>query len=361
MKKTPLYKYHLGLGAKLADFAGYEMPIQYQGIIDEHMAVRTTCGVFDVSHMGEFIVKGKGAMDFLNAITVNDVSTLNVWQAQYSAMCYEDGGIIDDILIYRYPDYFMLVVNCSNIEKNFDWIIANKPDNVIVANISDKIGLIAVQGPNSREILNQLVDVDLNEMKYYHFSIGNISGSSATISRTGYTGELGYEIYADTNSIAQIWEELFKVTDHEIYPAGLGCRDTLRLEMKYVLYGNDIDKTTNPIEAGLGWITKLKKPSFVGKQALVKFKENSQRKLICIEMIDKGIPRKGYEVFSGSEKVGMITSGTQSPSLGKGIGLAYINTESSKIGSILEIEVRNKKLKCMVVKAPFYTDGTVLH
>ena len=178
MKKTPLHKYHLDLGAKLADFAGYEMPIQYQGIIDEHMAVRSSCGVFDVSHMGEFIVKGKGAIDFLNAITVNDVSSLKVWQAQYSAMCYEDGGIIDDIIIYRYPDYFMLVVNCSNIEKNFDWIIANKPDNVIVANISDKIGLIAVQGPNSREILNQLVDVDLNEMKYYHFSIGNISGSS---------------------------------------------------------------------------------------------------------------------------------------------------------------------------------------
>jgi len=360
MKKTPLHEYHKNLGAKLVDFAGFEMPIQYHSIIDEHLFVRKSCGVFDVSHMGEFIVTGKKAAEFLNRITINDVTSLKIWQAQYSAMCNEDGGIIDDILIYRYPDHYMLVVNCSNIEKNFDWIVAHKPNDIFIANLSEKIGLIAVQGPKSLKILDKLVDIDLNEMKYYHFSIAKIKGSPATISRTGYTGELGYEIYADNNSIIQIWNEIFKYPNDEILPAGLGCRDTLRLEMKYVLYGNDIDHKTNPIEAGLSWITKLNKESFIGRESLEKYKNAQQRKLVCIEMIDKGIPRRGYEIFCDDEKVGSVTSGSQSPSLQKGIGLAYLNINKANIESELDILVRNKKLKCRVVKPPFYKNGSVL-
>jgi aminomethyltransferase len=241
MKKTSLYNEHINLNAKLVDFAGYQMPIQYKGIIEEHLAVRESCGIFDVSHMGEFIVSGKGATDFLNEVTINDVTKISPWQAQYSAMCYEDGGIIDDILIYKYPEHYMLVVNCSNIEKNFDWILANKPKNINVANISSTIELIAIQGPKSREILSKYSDIDLKNIDYYHFSVASICGYPVTLSRTGYTGELGYEIYADGNAVKNIWNELLS-SEREIIPAGLGCRDTLRMEMKYVLYGNDIDE-----------------------------------------------------------------------------------------------------------------------
>ena len=360
MKKTPLYSEHIKLGAKLVDFAGYEMPIQYAGIVNEHLAVRKSCGIFDVSHMGEFFVSGEGAMDFLNQITINDVTTLDVWQAQYSAMCFEDGGIVDDILVYRYPDYFMLVVNCSNIEKNFDWIITHKPENVIVADVSSQIGLVAVQGPKSRDILNNYTDIDLDKMEYYRFSIANINGYPATISRTGYTGELGFEIYADNISTEKIWKLLFSDSKDKIAPAGLGCRDTLRMEMKYVLYGNDIDQSINPIESGLGWITKMNKKDFIGKKALNQININPARALVAIEMIDRGIPRKGYTIIKDSLNVGYITSGTQSPSLQKGIGLAFIDINYSNIGSELFIEVRSKYLKCRVVEAPFYKNGTVL-
>ena len=360
MKKTPLNSEHIKLGAKLVEFAGYEMPVHYKGIVDEHLAVRKSCGIFDVSHMGEFFVSGDGALDFLNHITINDVACLDIWQAQYSAMCLEDGGILDDILVYRYPDYFMLVVNCSNIEKNFDWLIAHKPENVTIADVTNQIGLIAIQGPNAREILNSYTDIDLNKVEYYRFSIANINGYPATVSRTGYTGELGFEIYADNISTEKIWKILLSGSKHEIYPAGLGCRDTLRMEMKYVLYGNDIDQSTNPIEAGLGWITKMNKQNFIGKERLNQIKSNLSRELVCIEMIDRGIPRKGYTIIKDSLNIGYITSGTQSPSLQKGIGLAFINTDYSELGSELFIEVRNKHLKCKIIKAPFYKTGTVL-
>ena len=360
MKKTPLNSEHIKLGAKLVEFAGYEMPVHYAGIIDEHLAVRKSCGIFDVSHMGEFFVSGDGALDFLNHITINDVACLDIWQAQYSAMCSEDGGILDDILVYRYPDYFMLVVNCSNIEKNFDWIVAHKPENVTIADVSNQTGLIAIQGPNARAILNSYTDIDLNKVEYYRFSIANINGYPATVSRTGYTGELGFEIYADNVSTEKIWKILLSDSKYEIYPAGLGCRDTLRMEMKYVLYGNDIDQSTNPIEAGLGWITKMNKQNFIGKERLNQIKSNLSRELVCIEMIDKGIPRKGYPIIKDSLNIGYITSGTQSPSLQKGIGLAFINTDYSELGSELFIEVRNKHLKCKIIEAPFYKTGTVL-
>lgn len=358
MKKTSLYNEHINLNAKLVDFAGYQMPIQYKGIIEEHLAVRESCGIFDVSHMGEFIVSGKGATDFLNEVTINDVTKISPWQAQYSAMCYEDGGIIDDILIYKYPEHYMLVVNCSNIEKNFDWILANKPKNINVANISSTIELIAIQGPKSREILSKYSDIDLKNIDYYHFSVASICGYPVTLSRTGYTGELGYEIYADGNAVKNIWNELLS-SEREIIPAGLGCRDTLRMEMKYVLYGNDIDEKINPIEAGLGWITKTNKSSFIGKEKILDSQLSHTKKLICFEMVDRGIPRKGYSISDGSSIIGAVTSGTQSPSLKKGIGLAYVNKEYAKAGANLFINVRGKLLKCQIVKPPFYKNGSV--
>ena len=247
MKKTPLYGKHVSLDAKLVDFAGYKMPIQYLGISKEHNAVRQSAGIFDVSHMGEIIISGPGAESYLNFIMTNDVSSLEAWQVQYSAMCFEDGGVVDDLLIYRYPEYFMLVVNCSNLEKNFDWLMAHKRDDVNIIDLSEKIGLIALQGPKSRQIIDPLVDININKMNYYRFAVATIDGFPCTLARTGYTGELGFEIYADNENIVRIWDKLINKASAPIMPVGLGCRDTLRLEMKYPLYGNDIDDRTNPI------------------------------------------------------------------------------------------------------------------
>ena len=359
MKQTPLYKKHVELGAKMVDFAGYQMPIQYTGIIQEHNAVRHSAGLFDVSHMGEFIITGDEAEVFLDYVTINDVVSIQPWQAQYSAMCYEDGGIIDDLLIYRYPDHFMLVVNASNKEKDLDWFMAHKLDNVDILDISDQTGLIALQGPKSRSILQNIFDINLNEIDFYWFDVAKINGNSATIARTGYTGELGFEIYADHDNIVKIWDAIMKAGGDAVEPTGLGCRDTLRMEMKYCLYGNDIDASTNPIEAGLGWITKLDKDNFIGKEALVDAKANITRKLICIEMIDRGIPRKGYTIVNNGAVVGEVTSGTQSPSLNQGIGLAYVAKGFAKTGTKLKMKVRHKLLNCKVVKSPFYKEITV--
>ena len=355
MKQTPLYKRHVELGAKMVDFAGYQMPIQYTGIIQEHNAVRHSAGLFDVSHMGEFIITGDEAEVFLDYVTINDVVSIQPWQAQYSAMCYEDGGIIDDLLIYRYPDHFMLVVNASNKEKDLDWFMAHKLDNVDILDISDQTGLIALQGPKSRSILQNIFDINLNEIDFYWFDVAKINGNSATIARTGYTGELGFEIYADHDNIVKIWDAIMKAGGDAVEPTGLGCRDTLRMEMKYCLYGNDIDASTNPIEAGLGWITKLDKDNFIGKEALVDAKANITRKLVCIEMIDRGIPRKGYTIVNNGAVVGEVTSGTQSPSLNQGIGLAYVAKDFAKTGTKLKMKVRHKLLNCKVVKSPFIT------
>ena len=359
MKQTPLYKRHVELGAKMVDFAGYQMPIQYTGIIQEHNAVRHSAGLFDVSHMGEFIITGDEAEVFLDYVTINDVVSIQPWQAQYSAMCYEDGGIIDDLLIYRYPDHFMLVVNASNKEKDLDWFMAHKLDNVDILDISDQTGLIALQGPKSRSILQNIFDINLNEIDFYSFDVAKINGNSATIARTGYTGELGFEIYGDHDNIVKIWDAIMKAGGDAVEPTGLGCRDTLRMEMKYCLYGNDIDASTNPIEAGLGWITKLDKDNFIGKEALVDAKANITRKLICIEMIDRGIPRKGYTIVNNGAVVGEVTSGTQSPSLNQGIGLAYVAKGFAKTGTKLKMKVRDKLLNCKVVKSPFYKEITV--
>ena len=359
MKKTPLYKRHLDLGAKLVDFAGYQMPIQYSGVVNEHNMVRKSAGLFDVSHMGEFIISGDGAEDFLNYLTVNDLNTIKPWQAQYSAMCFEDGGIIDDLIIYRYPDYFMLVVNCANIEKDLDWLMANKPQNVNIMDISQQTSLIALQGPNSRKILQSISDVQIDDIDFYCFKLGKICDISVMIARTGYTGELGYEIYGNNEIIIEIWDKIIDLGEEHILPVGLACRDTLRTEMKYALYGNDIDESTNTLEAGLGWITKLEKSDFIGREVLRNTNNSLKRKLVCIKMIDRGIPRSGYKLFLGDEEVGEVTSGTQSPSLNEGIGLAYVSVLYEKFGTELKIKIRNYFLDCIVVKPPFYKNGSL--
>lgn len=360
LKKTSLYDKHVGLGAKIVPFAGYEMPLQYEGVIKEHLAVRNDVGIFDVSHMGEFILTGEKATDFLNYVAINDVSNLEVGQAQYSAMCYDDGGIVDDLLIYKYSDYYMLVVNAANIEKDWEWLIKHLFDGAELQNKSDKISLIALQGPKSKELLSTIAP-EVSELKYYSFCEITYKGIPITIGRTGYTGELGYEIYANNEITPIIWDDLFALgKNYNIKPAGLAARDTLRLELKYCLYGNDIDQSTHPYEAGLGWITKVDKGDFIGKQAILDRKETMKRRLVCVEMVDKAIPRQGYEIYIGNDKIGYFTSGGQSPSLEKGIGLAYINRPHTKSGTEIEIDIRGKRKQAIVVKPPFYKNGTAL-
>lgn len=359
MKKTSLYEKHVELNAKIVPFAGFEMPLQYEGVIKEHLAVRSTAGVFDVSHMGEFIVRGKNSEKFLNYVTINDVSKIEIGQAQYSAMCYDDGGIVDDLLIYRYNEYYMLVVNASNIEKDFNWLNEYLFDDVTLENRSDEISLIAVQGPKSREILLKISESDISELPFYHFIKGKVAGCAVTIARTGYTGELGYEIYGANDLMPKIWDELFKIgKPMGLVPVGLAARDTLRLEMKFCLYGNDIDETIHPYEAGLGWITKVDKGDFIGREAIVDRKANMSRRLVCVEIIDRAIPRQGYEIFIDDEKSGYFTSGGQSPSLQKGIGLAYIKRPYTKSGTEIEVEIRGKRKRAIIIKPPFYKDGT---
>ena len=344
----------------MIQFAGYMMPIQYTGIVNEHHAVRNTAGMFDLSHMGEFIVKGKNAELFLQFITINDVIRLKPGQAQYSAMCFEDGGIIDDLLIYCYGDRFMIVVNAANIQKDFDWLEKNLMDGVVLENVSDEINLIALQGQESRRILQKIIPSDLSTIPFYHFIEDKYEDSNILIARTGYTGELGFEIYGNLDVIPKIWDNLMDVgKEYGIVPVGLGARDTLRLEMKYLLYGYDIDESTNPFEVGLGWITKPEKGNFIGRKELIQKKEQISRRLVCFEMTERAIPRNGYPIFLRNKKVGEVTSGTQSPSLNKGIGLAFINHPHTRVGTILEVEIRSQKKSAVIVKPPFYKNGTV--
>ncbi|MCG2715930.1 MAG: glycine cleavage system aminomethyltransferase GcvT [Candidatus Marinimicrobia bacterium] len=360
-KKTPFYDKHVALGAKLVPFAGYLMPVHYTGIMEEHRAVRNAVGVFDVTHMGEFIVRGPNAEAFLNKITVNDVSSLEIGQVQYSAMCYADGGIVDDLLVYRFADHYMMVVNASNIQKDFEWAQKNLLDGVDLTNISDDMALLAVQGPKCFDLLRKLTDEPLYNIPYYHFTEGELAGKDMIISRTGYTGEKGFELYHDPSYSMELWDALFEAgREYGIQAIGLGARDTLRLEMKYCLYGNDIDQTTNPLEAGLGWITKFDKGAYIGKDALVKIKEAGlKRKLVAFEMEDKGIPRHGYPIIVNDKKVGIVTSGTQSPSLNVGIGLGYLAREYTKTGTEIVIDIRGRKLKATVVKPPFVPSRTL--
>ena len=357
MKKTRLYPVHEKLGAKIVEFAGYLMPIQYSSIIAEHNAVRDSVGVFDVSHMGEIFVTGEKAKDFVQYITVNDVSKLYPGRVQYSAMCYNDAGIVDDLLVYNFADdKFLLVVNASNIEKDFSWMNENNKFGVTLENKSDEYSLMAVQGPNSNKTLQKICDKEIN-LEYYHFFEAKVAGIEMILSRTGYTGELGYELYfkGDEKTAEHIWNKIFEAgLEFNIKPVGLAARDSLRLEMGFMLYGNDIDKTTNPLEAGLGWITKLNKGNFIGRDVLLKVKsEGLSRKFVAMLGNDKSFPRHGYEIKADNKKIGEVTSGTVSPVLEKPIAMGYVDVSQAAEGNEVNIVVRGRETLVKIVKLPF--------
>jgi aminomethyltransferase len=358
MKNTALTEKHIALGAKMVPFAGYNMPVTYEGINAEHATVRNGVGVFDVSHMGEFILKGENALDLIQRVTSNDASKLYDGKVQYSCLPNKDGGIVDDLLVYKIDDKtYMLVVNASNIEKDWNWIQQFNSKGVEMHNISDQTSLLAIQGPKAADALQTLTDVDLASMEYYTFVKGTFAGvDNVVISATGYTGAGGFEIYFENQYADQIWDAIFKAgASYNIQPIGLGARDTLRLEMGFCLYGNDIDDTTSPIEAGLGWITKFSK-SFTNSEALLAQKEAGiQKKLVGFEMIDRGIPRHDYEIADAEGNIiGKVTSGTQAPSLQKAIGMGYIAKDFTKEGTEIFILIRNTPIKAKVVKFPFY-------
>jgi len=359
MKDTPLVKQHEALGAKMGPFAGYNMPISYAGIKAEHKTVREAVGVFDVSHMGEFIVKGSEALDLIQKVTSNDASKLEIGDAQYSCFPNGKGGIVDDLLVYKLAEReYMLVVNASNMEKDWNWINEQNTFDAQLENVSDDFALLAVQGPKAAEALQALTDVDLANVKYYTFTTGTFAGlEDIILSATGYTGSGGFELYIPSEKAAAVWDKIFEAgKDFGIEPIGLGARDTLRLEMGYCLYGNDIDDTTSPLEAGLSWITKLKKGDFIDSDYLKNQKAaGTSRRLIGFEMIERGIPRHDYLVEDmDGNVIGKVTSGTQAPSLNKAIGMAYVNKPFHKAGTEIFIAIRNKKIKAAVTKLPFY-------
>ncbi len=358
MKNTALIHIHEKLGAKLVPFAGYYMPVQYEGVTAEHLAVRNSIGVFDVSHMGEFHLKGAKALNLIQKITSNDASKLFDGKVQYSCMPNNDGGIVDDLLVYRIKeDEYMLVVNASNMEKDWNWIAAHNDLGVKIINQSDEMSLLAIQGPNAAKAMQSLTDIDLESMEYYSFKIGTFAGfDNIIVSATGYTGSGGFEIYMPNAAAESIWNAVFKAGEnYQIKPCGLASRDTLRLEMGFCLYGNDIDDTTSPIEAGLGWITKFTK-DFVNAEYIKSHKEKgTQRKLVAFEMLERAIPRHEYPIVDSTGKnIGVVTSGTMSPSLNIGIGMGYVKTEFSKLDSEIYIQIRNKNVPAKVVKLPFY-------
>ena len=358
MKNTALTHVHEALGAKLVPFAGYNMPVQYEGVTVEHETVRKGVGVFDVSHMGEFFLKGEHALALIQKITTNDASKLVPGKAQYTCMPNADGGIVDDLIIYMISnDEYMLVVNASNIEKDWNWISKHNDLNVVIENRSEDWSLLAIQGPKAAEAMQSLTNVDLSTIKFYTFEITDFAGiPNVVVSATGYTGSGGFEVYVKNEDVAKLWEKVFEAgANWNIKPIGLAARDTLRLEMGYCLYGNDINDTTSPIEAGLGWITKFTK-DFVNAEALKTQKENGvSRKLVAFELTERGIPRKDYEIVdTAGTVIGNVTSGTMSPSLSKGIGLGYVTIENSKVDSEIFIQIRKKQVAAKVVKLPFY-------
>ena len=358
MKNVQLHHIHKALGAKILPFAGYNMPIQYEGVKAEHATVRENVGVFDVSHMGEFLIHGAGALDLIQKATTNDAAKLNIGDAQYSCLPNNEGGIVDDLLVYRINvETYLLVVNASNIEKDWNWIAAQNDTDVVMRNISDDYSLLAIQGPKAVEAMQSLTSEDLSAIKFYTFKVNDFAGiENVIISATGYTGSGGFEIYCKNEEVEQIWNKVFEAgADFGIKPIGLAARDTLRLEMGYCLYGNDINDTTSPIEAGLGWITKFSK-DFTNSAALQQQKENGvPKKLVGFELLDKGVPRHDYEIADADGNViGIVTSGTMGPSVKKGIGMGYVPTEFSKVGSEIYIKVRKRLLKAQVVKMPFY-------
>ncbi|GAB3723040.1 glycine cleavage system aminomethyltransferase GcvT [Flavobacterium koreense] len=358
MKNTALTHIHEGLGAKMVPFAGYNMPVSYEGVNAEHETVRNGVGVFDVSHMGEFLISGENALALIQKVTSNDASTLENGKAQYSCLPNNDGGIVDDLIVYKIKDeQYLLVVNASNIDKDWDWISSHNTFGAEMKNLSDNYSLLAIQGPKAVEAMQSLTSVDLSAIKYYHFEVADFAGiEHVIISATGYTGSGGFEIYCKNSEVEQVWNKVFEAgAAFGIKPIGLAARDTLRLEMGFCLYGNDINDSTSPLEAGLGWITKFTK-EFTNSENLKAQKEAGvSRKLVGFELIDRGIPRHDYEIVDAEgNNIGIVTSGTQAPSLGKAIGMGYVKTEFAAADSEIYIVIRDKKIAAKVVKMPFY-------
>lgn len=357
MKRTALYNKHVSLGAKMVPFAGFDMPVQYSGLLDEHFAVREKVGIFDVSHMGQFYVEGDGALDLLQWITTNDVAKLAKRQAQYSCLPNENGGIVDDLIVYKMAaDKYFVVVNASNIDKDWKQFTSQNKFGATLTNVSDETSLIAIQGPKATETLQKLTETDLSAIPYYHFAVGEVAGvKDVIISNTGYTGSGGFEIYFPNDYAEKLWDQLTEAgAEFGLLPCGLGARDTLRLEKGFCLYGNDLDETTSPIEAGLGWITKFEK-DFISKEKFEQQKaEGAVQKLVGFEMLEKAIPRHDYPIVDAEGTViGKVTSGTMSPMKKIGIGMGYVNKKSSKVGSEIFVQIRNKNIPAKVVKTPF--------
>ncbi len=354
LKKTALHDIHVKLGARMVDFAGFHMPIQYSSIRAEHLRVRNTVGLFDVSHMGEFELTGAQALDMVQKVTINDAAQLHIGQAQYTAMCYPDGGIVDDLLVYRFKDRFWMVVNAANKEKDYQWVTENQIEGCDIRDISDRITQLAVQGKKADAALQKLTEIDLSAIPFYWFVEGPLADIPMVISRTGYTGEPGFELYFENAHAEEVWNHIMEAgREFDIEPIGLGARDSLRLEKKMCLYGNDIDHTTNPLEARLKWITKFEKGDFIGKDALLKIKEEGvNRSLVAFKLNGKGFPRKGYKIFKDGKEIGVVTSGTVSPVIEQGIGMGYVTKGYGKSGTEIEIEIRRKKIPATVVKPP---------
>jgi len=356
-KKTALYNRHVVFGAKMVPFAGFIMPVQYSsGIIDEHLTVRNKVGVFDVSHMGEFEFRGADTEKFLNYITTNNVAKLEQGGIQYSSMLYDDGGVVDDLLVYRFEDHYMTVVNAANLDKDFDWMKRHLEGDVEMKDVSDQTSLLAIQGPDALPLIKRITNAPLDEIVYYNFRLGQVAGVNAIISRTGYTGEDGFELYVDRGDSGQLWDAVFEAgEEYGVKPIGLGARDSLRLEVCFNLYGNDMDQTTNPIEAGLGWIVKSKKlGGFIGKQPVLDAKARTTRKLVGFVLNQKGIARHNSEIYLENEKIGQVTSGGFSPVLDKPIGLAYVDKPHHEIGTMIEIDLRGRRMEAEIVQTPFY-------
>jgi len=358
LKRTPLYERHLALGARLVEFSGWEMPVQYSSILDEHRAVRTRAGLFDVSHMGEFKIEGPDSLAFLQYLVPNDVSRLAIHQALYTQLCLPNGGTIDDLIIYYLAEnHYMMVVNADNIDKDFAWVEQQaKIFDVQVYNQSDTTALLALQGPEAQAILQPLADVDLSTLRYYHCEPGVVDGINCIISRTGYTGEDGFELYCAPVDVVTLWNDLLAAgKERGLLPAGLGARDTLRIEAGYCLYGHELDEQTNPLEASLGWTIKLNKGEFNGRDALLKVKEEGpKRKLIGIEMIERGISRAGYAIYENDQQIGSLTSGAPGPALNKNIGIGYVEASHAVVGNTVQIDIRGKRTAAQIVALPFY-------
>jgi aminomethyltransferase len=355
LKRTPLYDVHVKSGAKMVPFGGWEMPVQYAGIVEEHRAVRSAVGLFDISHMGEFEVEGGGALAAVQRLCTNDASTLARGQVQYSILCYPEGGVVDDLTVYRLDDArYMLTVNASNIDKDWAWVTSHGGGGTW-RNMSADTALLAVQGPKAEGLVQRLADTDVVSVRYYHFAKGKVAGVPAIISRTGYTGEDGFELYVPAMEAERLWHALLEAGRGDgIQPIGLGARDTLRLEMKFALYGNDIDQTTNPLEAGLGWVVKPAKGDFIGKDAIEAMRARGvPRKLVGFEMVERQVPRHGYRILAGRAPVGEVTSGSFSPSLERGIGMGYVRADLSTVGVEVDVEIRSAAQRARVARTPF--------